>query len=387
MAEHITVIGVPGDGELGKEARSALESADLVLGAARHLASVGAVGVDLPVSELIDRVGSEPGTVCVLASGDPGFFGIVRPLAERFGSGRLTVHPAPSSLSLAFARLGRSWDGVAVVSAHGRSLAEAARLVACLPEVAVLVSPEAPPEALGRALLDLGAVHTSAAVCRALGTASEAVDVVDLAALARGQWDPLSVVVLSVGTASPGPTLAFGLPEDRYAHRASMITKSEVRAAVLARLRLPPSRGVLWDVGAGSGSVALEAAQLAPWLTVVAVETRPDDAARVRDNARRLGVAIRVVEGAAPIALTALPDPDRVFVGGGGLAVVDAALARLRPGGVVAATFASVDRAAAAADRLGAMAQIAVSRGRRLPDGGWRLEAENPVFLAWGPVP
>ncbi|HET6792810.1 MAG TPA: hypothetical protein VFH45_00120, partial [Acidimicrobiales bacterium] len=142
----------------------------------------------------------------------------------------------------------------------------------------------------------------------------------------------------------------------------------------------------LWDVGSGSGSVAIECALARPGLRVVALERRPDDAARIRRNAARLGVTVEVVEGEAPAALAGLARPDRVFVGGGGLGVVEAALARLGQGGRLTATFSSPGRAEAAGRLLGAMAQISVSRGRRLPDGSFRLEAANPVFVAWGPT-
>jgi precorrin-6Y C5,15-methyltransferase (decarboxylating) len=141
---------------------------------------------------------------------------------------------------------------------------------------------------------------------------------------------------------------------------------------------------VLWDVGAGSGSVAIEAARLAPGLRVCAVERRPDDAARIRANAA--GAAVQVVEGEAPAALGPLPDPDRAFVGGGGIGVLDAVLARLRPGGRAVATYAALDRAVAATARLGHLVQVAVSRGVAIgDDGAVRLEAENPVFVCWGP--
>jgi precorrin-6Y C5,15-methyltransferase (decarboxylating) len=163
-----------------------------------------------------------------------------------------------------------------------------------------------------------------------------------------------------------------------------MITKSEVRAVVLARLALPTA-GVLWDVGAGSGSVGIEAAHLAPGLRVICVERAPEDAAAIRRNAERHRARVEVVEGEAPAALAVLPAPDRVFVGGGGLAAVDAGLARLRPGGRVVATYASVERAVAAADRLGNMVQLSISRGTRLPDTSMRLAALDPVFLCWGP--
>jgi precorrin-6Y C5,15-methyltransferase (decarboxylating) len=178
--------------------------------------------------------------------------------------------------------------------------------------------------------------------------------------------------------------LAWGLPDTAFAHRQGMVTKAEVRAVVLGKLALPAA-GVLWDVGAGSASVAVECALIAPGLTVVAVECDSEDAERARDNAVAHGVNVQVVHGSAPGCLASLADPDRVFVGGGGLGVLDAVLARLRPGGRVVATYAAVDRAAAAAERLGHLVQVQVSRGQRLPDGSFRLAAQNPVFVAWGP--
>jgi precorrin-6Y C5,15-methyltransferase (decarboxylating) len=161
-----------------------------------------------------------------------------------------------------------------------------------------------------------------------------------------------------------------------------MITKAEVRAVAIAKLRLPEA-GVLWDVGAGSGSVGVECAASAPGLHVIAVEREAADCGRIRGNASRHGVRVDVVEGEAPDALADLPDPDRAFVGGGGLAVLDAVLGRLRPGGVVVATYATLDNAAAAHGRLGGLLELQVSRGKPIGDGV-RLAAENPVFVAWG---
>ena len=164
-----------------------------------------------------------------------------------------------------------------------------------------------------------------------------------------------------------------------------MVTKAEVRAVALGKLALPAT-GVLWDVGAGSGSVAIECSRLAPGLRVFAVERRADDVERIRRNAR--GTGVMVVEGEAPAVLAGLPDPDRVFVGGGGLDVLESVVDRLRPGGLVVATYAALDRAAAAAGRLGQMVQVAVSRGAPLGgSGALRLAAENPVFVCWGPDP
>jgi precorrin-6Y C5,15-methyltransferase (decarboxylating) len=298
----------------------------------------------------------------------------------------LEVHPAPSSVALAFARLGMAWDDALVVSAHGRSLSAAARAASSHPKVAVLVSPDSPPEALGRSLLELGAPHRRVAVCAQIGTASESVDVVDLVSLADGRWDPLSVVILLGEPAvSPSPVLAWGLPDSAFDHRDGMITHAEVRAVALGKLALP-SQGVLWDVGAGSGSIAIECARLRPRLRVVAIEANAAEASRISANASSHGAPVEVVTGRAPDALAGLPQPNRAFVGGGGEGVLSAVLDRLPAGGRVVATYAAADRAVSAANRLGAMVQIGVSRGRRLPDGGLRLAAENPVFVVWGPV-
>jgi precorrin-6Y C5,15-methyltransferase (decarboxylating) len=380
VPERIRVVGMVGDRPV------APVEGDLVIGGRRHLAGITGhtLAIEGDVDAVLDAVAAEPGTVCVLASGDPGFFGIVRPLAARYGPDRLEVQPGLSAVALAFARLGLSWDDATVVSAHGRPLAEAAPTVVRARKAAVLVSPDCPPEALGKELLALGCGPRDVAVCERLALPDERIVRTDLDGLAGGRFDPLSVVVVLADDGVPsGKTLRWGRPDEGFSHRAGMVTKAEVRAVALGKLDLPPT-GVLWDVGAGSGSVAVECAALVPGLDVYAVERRPDDVARISENAAAHDARVTVVEGEAPDVLVNCPDPDRAFVGGGGLAVLDAVLARLRPGGTVVAAYAALDRAVAAADRLGNLVQVGVARGGRLPDGAWRLVAENPVFVTWG---
>ena len=397
----VALVGMHGGEWYGRRAGEALLGADLVVGAPRHLRrlppelSGRTEALATPLTDALDTVAEHRRAgerVCVLTSGDPGFFGLVRLAATRLGEGALAVHPAPSSVSLAFARLGASWDDAVVVSAHGRALPPAVEAVLRHPKVAVLTSPEQPPEALGQALVAAGCAARRVAVCERVGEGDEAQLETDLPGLAAGSFDPLSVVVLrapsgpvaGAGDASGGMGLAWGRPEDEFDHRGGMVTKAEVRAVALGKLTLPPA-GVMWDVGAGSGSVAVECARLVPGLAVFAVERRADDIERLRANAS--GTGVHVVAGEAPGALTALPDPDRAFVGGGGLDVLDAVLARLRPGGTVVATYALLERAAAAGTRLGQLVQVSVSRGVALGHGGaLRLAAENPVFVCWGPA-
>ncbi len=398
MAERdgpaIDVVGLLGGECFGADARAAIADATVVVGSERQLRLAAPpehaehVLLDASLDRRLDliaeyRVGGA--RVTVLASGDPGFFGIARVLASRFGRAALRIHPAPSSVSLAFARLGLTWDDAVVVSAHGRPLDAAVDALLSSVKAAVLTSPDNPPEAVGAALLTRGCGPRSAAVLSRLGEAEEACFAGDLESLAAGRFDPMSVLVLHrPSLASTDKTLAWGLPEQRFAHRDGMITKSEVRVVTLGKLALP-TRGVLWDVGAGSGSVAIEAARLAPDLRVVAIDRDADSATRVRANAAEHRVQLEVVVGSAPEVLRACPDPDRVFVGGGGLPVLDAALDRLRPGGVIVANYALLDRAVVGWQRLGNLVEVSVSRGVALSEGGVRLSAENPVFVCWGP--
>jgi precorrin-6Y C5,15-methyltransferase (decarboxylating) len=399
-AAPVAIVGLHGGQWFGRDADAVLRSADLLIGHARQFALLDEdiAGERVELWGDLERVlqlaaderaaGRRP---CILAAGDPGFFGLVRLAAARLGEEAVAVYPAPSSVALAFARVGCNWDDALVASAHGRPLDHVVEMVTTHPKVAVLVSRDQPPEALGRALLEAGCGARSVAVCARLGEPDERIDRTDLAGLAAGSFDPLSVVVLrapeAVG-ADRGMGLAWGLDDDRFDRRAGLVTKAEVRAVALGKLALPAA-GVLWDVGAGSGSVAIECARLAPGVRVVAIERRADDCDRIRANARDggLGGAVTVVEGEAPDAFAGLPDPDRVFVGGGGIGVLDAALARLRPGGRVAATYATLDRATAAGERLGSLVQVQVSRAVPVGDGGsLRLAAENPVFVCWGPA-
>jgi precorrin-6Y C5,15-methyltransferase (decarboxylating) len=387
----VDVIGVIGGETFGAAATDALRAAGAVVGARRHLDRVehgAGTTVELagPLDRVLDDVAErhERGErVVVLASGDPGFFGIVRALGQRLGPTALRVHPAPSSVALAFAAVGRSWDDATVVSAHGRPLDDAVAALRGASTAAVLTSPDNPPEAVGKALLAAGLAVDEVVVAARLGDGGASVVTTDLAGLAGGTFDPLAVVLL-LGAAGARPSLRWGRPEAEFEHRDGMITKAEVRAVALGKLALP-AEGVLWDLGTGSGSVAVECARLAPGLRVVAVDRDADQVERARRNAATHGVDVEVVHGSLPEVLTDLPDPDRVFLGGGGLDVLDAALDRLRPGGVVVATFALVDRATEAHRRLGAMAQVAVSRAVPVADLGARLEAENPVFVCWGP--
>ncbi len=391
----ITVVGWDGS-PLTPAAADALASASLVVGGARHLAA-------LPVPEqartvvlgslergLAELSRDRAGRAVVIASGDPGFFGIVR--AIRALGVEPVVLPAVSSVALAFARLGLPWDDALVVSTHGRAITPAVNVCRSNPKVAVLTGPGAGPAELGAALV--GSYRTLH-VLTALGTEDEEWLECSPEEAALREWRNPNVV-LSLGPGeSDGPArwLAgrdpipreWALPEHEYLHRCSMVTKAEVRALVLARLG-PGLGRCVWDVGAGSGSVAVECARFGAF--AVAVEREAEACARIEANAGSHGVDVTVVCGEAPAALAGLPQPDAVFVGGGGLPAVTAAAER-RPARIVAA-FAAVDHALAARAELHRRqyrvdgVQLAANRFAELPDDSVRLAATNPVFVVWG---
>ncbi|RSS74692.1 precorrin-6y C5,15-methyltransferase (decarboxylating) subunit CbiE [Streptomyces sp. WAC06128] len=381
--------------------------AELVVGGRRHLDAVrlpeGAervvLGALAPALDTVAEYVSEGRPVTVLASGDPGFFGIVRVLAERFGAQRLDVRPGVSSVAAAFARVGLPWDDAVVASAHGRDLRTAVNLCRAHPKVAVLTGPGAGPAELGAALRTDARVLV---VASALGSGEERVERVTPAEAAGRDWGAAVSVVLCLDEARAlGPVRSvagpragaagWALEESAFAHRDSMITKFEVRALALARLGPRPG-DLVWDVGAGSGSVAVECARLGA--AVTAVEKTPDGVERVRANAAAHGVDVRVVHGAAPAALYRLDDPDAVFVGGGGreLPAIVAACARRARRSVVVA-MAALDRVPTAREALvdaglecdGVLLQS--SRLAPLPGDVTRLAATNPVFLLWGVRP
>lgn len=392
-AGTVTVVGMVGGETFGRQAQAALARADVIVASPRHLDHIAEVGGQRrialtgalpPLLEQIAASASEGRAICVVSSGDPGFFGITRLLALRFGADHIRVHPAPSSISLAFAAAGLGWDDATVVSAHGRDLDDAIAASLTARKAAILTSPTNTPAVVAKHLTHAGCGPRRVIVASRLGEHDERVEHTDLDGLAAGDFDPMSVVILLPGeSTSGGPVVRWGRDEAEFAHRDGMITKSEVRAVALSKLALPAT-GVMWDVGAGSGSIAIEAALLAPGLGVIAIERDAGDAANIIENASTHGATVDVVVGDAPAALVDLPDPDRVFVGGGGPGVVRACWERLRPGGSLVATSVVLEHAVECRRLLGEMIQLHVDRAVPIGASGVRLQPLNPVFISWG---
>ncbi|WP_306318353.1 MULTISPECIES: precorrin-6y C5,15-methyltransferase (decarboxylating) subunit CbiE [unclassified Streptomyces] len=385
-----TVVGIGADGWPGlpEASRAALRTADVVIGAPRQLALLPpeckAERIPWPtplrpaVPTLLARHAGR--RIAVLASGDPMFYGIGRTLTETVGAAAIHVLPHPSSLSYACARLGWPVEETEVVTLVGRP---ADRLTAALHDgrrVLVLSAGADTPAEVAKLLAERGFGPSRLTVLERLGTAEEATYEGTAETWTHPAADPLNVIAVDCRRAPDTLRLGAtpGLPDAAY-ENDGQLTKRHVRAATLAALAPAPGE-LLWDIGGGSGSIGIEWLRTHPSCRAYAVERDAERAARIERNAARLGVpGLTVVTGPAPAALTELPPPDAVFIGGGLTApgLLDACWAALAPGGRLVANTVTLESEALLADRYrrhgGELVKLSVAHA--VPVGGftgWR---------------
>lgn len=390
MFEPIAVVGIGADGWAGlaEPGRAAIRAAGVLLGSRRQLdlvpGDVSAERVAWPSPMLPALPGlldvHDGRSICVLASGDPMFYGVGATLARLVGPHRLHVVPHPSSVALACARLGWPTEDVDVVSLVGRDPDTLHRWLYPGRRLLVLSADGRTPSTVAALLVARGFGASTVRVLEALGAPEEKHHDATAAAWGEREAGPLSVIAVHCEDGGDLVPAVPGLPDDAYEHDGQL-TKREIRAITVARLMPVPGQ-LLWDVGAGAGSIAIEWCRTHPACRAVAVERDPARAARVAANARALGVpGLPVVTGAAPAALTALEPPDAVFVGGGVTVpgLLDLCWDALRPGGrlvVNAVTLESETVVVAAYARFGGdLTRIAISRAA--PVGG---------FTGWRPA-
>ncbi len=352
-----------------------------------------------PLAQMLAQVADalKTGDVVILASGDPLFFGIGRRLLDHFGPERISFFPVVTALQLACARFKIPWDGLVIRSLHGRDGDNIAGHI--LPHNRVMLftdqhnSPERIADNLLTTLRQYGdkkrANRIRVRVAENLGLDDEKITVGSLADIAASRFSALNMML--VEQEPPGEELpVFGLREREIAHSRGLITKDEVRAVILHGLRLP-TRGVLWDVGGGSGSISLEAARLAPELSIFTIEKKQEGQANIRQNIGRFNrYSIHLIAGEAPDALAALPDPDRIFIGGssGRLPeIINHCADRLPSGGILVAS-AVLKKTAQQAPLLMRAKNLAVSCTRvqisRQEDCGDKTLQLNPITIIIG---
>jgi precorrin-6Y C5,15-methyltransferase (decarboxylating) len=405
-AEKIHIIGIGDDGldGLTTMARQLVENAELLIGseqalsaAKNHPAEQLEVGSDLEA--VIAKIeNSSDRRIVLLAIGDPLFYGTARFLCDRFGKDRFEVVPHVSSMQLAFARVKESWDEAFLTNLASQSLDRVIERIRTAEKVGAFTNEQTPPSALAKALLDRRIDYFTAYICENLGSPDERVTQGELSEIAELQFGPLNVMILTRKPDVPDrPTdmigkRLFGNPDESFLQtqpKRGLLTAAEIRVMALAEMDLGPT-SVVWDVGAGSGSVAIEAAQIASGGFVFAIEIDPEDYQLISENAERFGVSnLTPILGAAPEAWEDLPAPDAIFVGGTGRAlksIAEAAFDKLKPGGRLVATTSSIENVAAVREALHGKTDDANIWMVNIAHGTFQLErvrfeSLNPTFL------
>ena len=407
MEPKIHIIGIGSDGSNGLtgKPRELLQTADLVLGSEYALALVPelkaqrlAIGANLP--EVVHTLETHFGAkrMVVVASGDPLFYGVARYLCDKLGKERFEVWPHVSSMQLAFARIKESWEEAYLTNLATHSLDSVLDRIRTADTVGIFTSEDEGPAAIARKLLARGLDYFRAFVCENLGAPDERVTQGELLEIQDMEFDALNVMILKRKPGRPdlqrlpNQFRRFGNPDDVFIQsrpKSGLITQAEVRAIVLAQLDVQPG-SVVWDIGAGSGSVAIEAAQLASGGMVYAIEQDVADYHLIVANAQTFGVKnLTPIHGQAPAVFAGLPAPDAIFVGGirhEAARLLEAAFKALRPGGRLVVNTASLESLGAVYNALKEIAPpvqgmlVNIARGTEQLET-LRFEALNPTFL------
>ena len=411
MNHKITIIGIGDDGLEGltRQALDQIACAGTVFGTASLLrkveqspAHVAGQRMETAIADLdqmaaaIDNAQQLP--VVLLASGDPLFYGTSRFLCDKLGKDRFEVLPHVSSMQLAFARVKESWDEAYLTNMATQTVPRVVERIRSSEKVGIFTTDETPPAAIAKALLEQGIDYFTAYVCENLGSRDERVTRGTLQEIGKQTFASLNVMILLRMPNVPDRPAnlkgkrIFGNPDECFMQsrpKRGLLTPSEVRAIALAELDLGP-QSVMWDVGAGSGSVAIESAMLAPSGRVFAIEMAAEDYNLLIENSRKFGTSNVVpILGEAPDAWKDLPDPDAIFVGGTGRAVVklvEEAWSRLRVGGRLVVNIASVENLTGVEHLLRQLAtdskvlMINLARSQQVFEE-LRFESANPSFL------
>ena len=404
---RIHIIGVGSDGQAGltARAREILASAEVLFGAAHTLSLVHelkaerhTIGTDLQETVTALSAVMRNKRVAIVAGGDPLFYGVARYLCDRLGKDRFEVLPHVSSMQLAFARVKETWEEAYLTNLHTHPLEKVIDRIRTAETVGLFPGDQEGPAEIARQLLARGLDYFRAYVCENLGGPDERVTQGELTEIQEMEFSPLNVMILTRKPgrpdqqAAPGRFRRFGNADDVFAQsrpKSGLITQSEVRALALAQLNIQAG-GVVWDIGAGSGSVAIEAARLSEPGTVYAIEQDAADYHLILANAETFRVRnLKAIHGTAPAVFAGLPAPDAIFVGGTGREVarlLAAAWMALRPGGQLVINVATLESLSATHAALKELAgavnvlMVNVARGTEQLET-LRFEAVNPTFL------
>ncbi len=393
---HVIGAGVEGQEGFSGRALDLINNAALLMGGARQLAlfpdfSGETLQIDNNLSQVVENIEKASGTVVVLASGDPLFFGIGRYLLRNLPETDLEFVPNVSSVQYAFSKIREPWDDAIFVSVHGRGLNAAIDQIVAHDKIAVLTDEVNTPQAVARKLIERGRDGYTVYLCEDLGSADERIQQTDVKGLLEIEAAALNVLILikEYEAGGEGALPGIGIPDESFAAVKKLMTREEIRAICLAKLRLRHDM-TLWDVGAGSGAVSIEADHLLPNGRVFAMERNPQSQTYLKQNLNSLGSRnVTLVAEEAPGCFEDLPDPDRVFIGGSGghlWEILEAVDGRLPPEGRVVLTAVTLDTLTSASEffeNAGYHLEVTtVNIAKTKPFTDYKMfEAFNPVFV------
>jgi precorrin-6Y C5,15-methyltransferase (decarboxylating) len=346
------------------------------------------------LSELLDFLQKTDRRVAVLASGDPTFFGISRFLLRNLPKDRVEIFTNVTSMQYAFSRIKEPWDDSIFVSVHGRGMHAAIDKIIAAEKACVLTDKINTPAAIAAELIARGAEGYEAWLCEDLGLSSEKFTRSDVRGLLDLKPSKLNILIL-IKTYEPNLIQypLIGIDDDEFQTSKKLITKQEVRAVTLAKLQLQDDL-VMWDIGAGSSSVSIEASNLMPSGRIFAIERNPQCIGFINENLKKFCTRnVKLIEAYAPEGLEDLPDPDRVFIGGAGgqlEEIIDAVARRLKTEGVIVLNAITLDTLTKSVEYLedhGYTVEatcVNIAKTRNLTE--YRMfEAQNPVYVikAW----
>ena len=337
--------------------------------------------------------------VVVLASGDANFFGIGPLIVKSVGADNVCIHPNITAVSAAFSRLKQSWSNVKVISLHGtgserRSGDDLLEAVCQNEKIAVFTDPEKTPSWIAKLLLKNGLNHLRICVCENLGGKDESLLWVSLEECANKTFADLNLVVIfnTKPETQRNDDIYQGMPESAYAHEGGLITKAEIRILTLGKLRLSPHH-VMWDLGAGSGSVSIEASIYVTDGKIIAIERKSERCEHIRQNRDKFRIRnLDIVRATLPEGLSRLPVPDRIFIGGGGErknGIIEVAGSYLKSGGIMVINTILINRLEKITEVLRELnfetevIHVQIGRGKEMLHGV-RMEALNPVWIITG---
>lgn len=399
---YIIGIGINGKDDLSNKALEIIESSDILFGGERHLSYFPhfkgeRFAIKSNLKDVVQHIKENRNKkITVLASGDPGFYGIADYLIKNLGKDNIEIIPNISSMQWAFAKIKETWHDAEIVSSHGRGIENIIEAARHNNKIGIFTSSGDEPKKIAEALIKSNLNNFTAYICENIGSPDERIELYSLKDIAAKTFSPLNIMILIKSDAgvfnAEQLDSVFGFPDICFSHSNGLITKEEIRAISLAKMRLIDD-SVVWDIGACSGSVAIEAGRIAKRGKVYAIEKKHERIEQIMENIKNFSMNnIEVIEGEAPDCLKGLPEPDAVFIGGSSgrlKTILEVCSKSMKSKGCIIINAITLDTLKTATDSLKWLSMpfeivsVNIAKSKGISDSIF-FEAQNPVYIISG---